>query len=44
MTFDPRQTPATDSTPHLERRLGDWARARLPFGLAEIIMFVLKQG
>lgn len=28
----------------LERRLGDWARARLPVALAELIMFVLKQG
>jgi uncharacterized membrane protein YoaT (DUF817 family) len=28
----------------LERRLGDWARARLPFALAEFVMFVLKQG
>ena len=31
-------------TPRLERRLGDWARGRLPFGLAELVMFVLKQG
>lgn len=29
---------------NLERCLGDWARARLPFGVAEFIMFVLKQG
>ena len=28
----------------VERRLGDWARARLPFGVAEFVMFVLKQG
>jgi uncharacterized membrane protein YoaT (DUF817 family) len=28
----------------VERRLGDWARARLPYGLAELVMFVLKQG
>ncbi len=28
----------------VERALGDWARARLPFGLAEFAMFVLKQG
>jgi len=34
---------APDST-RLERRLGDWARARLPFALAELVMFVLKQG
>ncbi len=31
-------------TPRLERRLGDWARARLPYGVAELVMFVLKQG
>jgi uncharacterized membrane protein YoaT (DUF817 family) len=36
---DPRS-----ATPALERRLGDWARARLPYGLAEFVMFVLKQG
>ncbi|MEZ5686616.1 MAG: DUF817 domain-containing protein, partial [Paracoccaceae bacterium] len=28
----------------LERKLGDWARAHLPFALAEFVMFVLKQG
>ena len=27
-----------------ERALGDFARARLPFALAEFVMFVLKQG
>ncbi len=32
------------STPRLERALGDWARARLPYALAEFVMFVLKQG
>lgn len=32
------------NTPALERRLGDWARARLPRGLADLTMFVLKQG
>ncbi len=32
------------STSRLERALGDWARARLPFVLAEFVMFVLKQG
>jgi uncharacterized membrane protein YoaT (DUF817 family) len=37
-------TPHPQSTPRLERRLGDWARARLPYGLAEFVMFVLKQG
>jgi len=31
-------------TPRLERRLGDWARARLPYALAEFVMFGLKQG
>jgi len=35
---------APHSTPSLERRLGDWARSRLPYALAEIVMFVLKQG
>jgi uncharacterized membrane protein YoaT (DUF817 family) len=34
----------TEDTHTLERRLGDWARARLPFALAEFVMFVLKQG
>lgn len=28
----------------IERRLGDWMRARLPLGLAEFVMFGLKQG
>lgn len=28
----------------IERRAGDWARARLPGPVAEFIMFVLKQG
>lgn len=32
------------NTPRLERRLGDWARARLPYALAEFVMFGLKQG
>lgn len=33
------------STPlPIERRLGDWMRARLPGGLAEFVMFGLKQG
>lgn len=35
----PRQT-----TRSLEHRMGDWARARLPFALAEFVLFVLKQG
>lgn len=32
------------TTRALERRLGDWARARLPGWAAEAVMFVLKQG
>jgi uncharacterized membrane protein YoaT (DUF817 family) len=32
------------NTSGLERRLGDFARARLPFGLLELVMFILKQG
>ena len=35
------QPPETRS---LERRMGDWARARLPYALAELAMFMLKQG
>ncbi|CUI84800.1 DUF817 domain-containing protein [Cognatishimia activa] len=31
-------------TRQLERHLGDWMRHRLPFGVAEFVMFVLKQG
>ncbi|KIT15421.1 DUF817 domain-containing protein [Jannaschia aquimarina] len=31
-------------TAFLERRMGDWARARLPGPMAELVMFVLKQG
>ncbi|MFZ5964971.1 DUF817 domain-containing protein [Thalassococcus sp. BH17M4-6] len=31
-------------TARIERRMGDWMRARLPHGLAEFVMFVLKQG
>lgn len=38
----PQNTP--QNTRGLERRMGDWARARLPFALAEFTMFVLKQG
>ncbi|MDP2080781.1 MAG: DUF817 family protein [Pseudotabrizicola sp.] len=34
----------TENTHSLERSLGDWARGRLPFALAEFVMFVLKQG
>lgn len=33
----------TTSTDRIERILGDWARARLPYGLAELVMFGLKQ-
>ncbi|WP_054302391.1 DUF817 domain-containing protein [Gemmobacter sp. LW-1] len=36
--------PHAPHSTRLERRLGDWARARLPYGLAELVMFVLKQG
>lgn len=32
------------STQNLERRLGDWMRARLPRGVAGFVMFGLKQG
>ncbi len=32
------------STRSLEHRMGDWARARLPYSAAELVMFVLKQG
>jgi hypothetical protein len=35
---------ATPDTRSLEHRMGDWARARLPFAVAELVMFVLKQG
>lgn len=31
-------------TLRIERQLGDWMRARLPHMLAELVMFVLKQG
>jgi uncharacterized membrane protein YoaT (DUF817 family) len=31
-------------TRSLEHRMGDWARARLPFAIAEFTLFVLKQG
>jgi uncharacterized membrane protein YoaT (DUF817 family) len=34
----------TPNTRSLERRMGDWARARLPFALAEFVLFALKQG
>lgn len=31
-------------TRSLEHRMGDWARARLPFAIAKFTLFVLKQG
>ncbi len=31
-------------TRKLERHLGDWMRARLPFAVAELVMFLLKMG
>lgn len=31
-------------TRQIERHLGDWMRARLPFAVAELVMFILKQG
>ena len=34
----------TPDTRSLEHRMGDWARARLPFAVAELVMFILKQG
>lgn len=34
----------TPDTRSLEHRMGDWARARLPFAVAELAMFSLKQG
>lgn len=42
MTLRDRSDPQMTLT--LERRMGDWARSRLPFALAEFVMFVLKQG
>jgi len=36
--------PTVPSTRHLERRLGDAMRGRLPHAVAEFVMFVLKQG
>lgn len=36
-------TAGPNGTRSLERALGDWARARLPFWLAEFVMFGLKQ-
>ncbi|MEM7295692.1 MAG: DUF817 family protein [Pseudomonadota bacterium] len=31
-------------TADLERRLGDWMRARLPLPVSELVMFGIKQG
>ena len=39
-----RKSPARGQTRALERRLGDWARARLPGFVVDFAMFVLKQG
>ncbi len=36
--------PRPEPTRSQERRMGDWARAHLPFALRELVMFVLKQG
>ncbi|WBU52135.1 DUF817 domain-containing protein [Paracoccus sp. SCSIO 75233] len=41
MSPDPSQAGATR---RLERRLGDWARARLPGAVADLVMFTLKMG
>ncbi|RCW82445.1 uncharacterized membrane protein YoaT (DUF817 family) [Paracoccus lutimaris] len=40
----PEHGTARGPTRALERRLGDWARARLPGFLVDFSMFVLKQG
>ena len=41
----PAEHPAPPpETRRIERRLGDWARAKLPYALREAAMFVLKQG
>lgn len=37
-------SPHAPQTLGIERSLGDWMRARLPLAMAEIVMFVLKQG
>ena len=34
----------TPDTRSLEHRMGDWARARLPFAIAALVLFILKQG
>lgn len=38
------QPDRMNRTRQLERRLGDWMRAQLPFVVAELVMFILKQG
>lgn len=35
---------AFSRTRQIERHLGDWMRAKLPFAVAELVMFLLKQG
>ena len=35
---------APQTTRGFERRMGDWARARLPYAMAELVLFILKQG
>ncbi|UZD91574.1 DUF817 domain-containing protein [Cognatishimia activa] len=40
----PSQPENLNRTRQLERRLGDWMRTRLPFVVAELVMFILKQG
>ena len=42
--MSPEHETARGPTRALERRLGDWARARLPGFLVDFSMFVLKQG
>ena len=37
-------TSKLSRTQQIERQLGDWTRARLPYGVAELVMFTLKQG
>lgn len=49
-TKGPRKPPTVDSPPTpeptrtLEHRMGDWVRDRLPYSLAELLLFILKQG
>ncbi len=39
-----RADAAGQPTRTLEHRMGEWARSRLPFGIAEFVLFALKQG